>query len=150
MRKNMFAMNRTTATGRGKACVCRAFPLLLLSLLAACSAPSGPTPGEIAAQTAKTYYDQLLRGDYEGFVGGSWQPDSIPAGYHEQLVANARMFVGQQLDEHKGIKEVHIASAQADTARHSASVFLLFAYGDSTTEEVVVPMVEHGSVWYMR
>lgn len=123
---------------------------VVLCLLQACSGPSDPTAAEMAGQTAKAYYDQLLRGDYESFVAGSWRPDSIPASYHEQLVTNAKMFVGQQNEEHQGIREVRVANAQADTARHSANVFLLFAYGDSTTEEVVVPMVEHKGVWYMR
>ena len=60
------------------------------------------------------------------------------------------MFVGQQQDEHRGIREVRIVNAKADTARHVADVFLVFAYGDSTTEQIVVPMVEQEGVWYMR
>ena len=31
-----------------------------------------------------------------------------------------------------------------------ANVFLIFVYGDSATEEVLVPMIEHKDVWYMR
>lgn len=124
------------------------WPLLLL--LAACSGPSGPTPADIAAQTAKTYYDQLLHGDYESFVAGCWRPDTIPPGYHEQLVANMKMFVGQQRDEHKGIGSVSVVNATADTTAHSAEVFLMLSFGDSTKEEVVVPMVQHDGTWYMR
>lgn len=126
----------------------------LLILFAACCLAAActkkPQPEEIVAQTAKTYYERLLQGKYEEFVDGRFQPDSIPAGYREQLIANARMFVGQQQDEHRGIKQIRVANAKADTARHTANVFLVFAYGDSTNEEVVVPMVEHHGVWYMR
>ena len=52
--------------------------------------------GEVAGRAAKAYYDQLLHGDYNAFVAGRYQPDSIPAAYREQLVANAKMFLGQQ------------------------------------------------------
>lgn len=107
------------------------------------------TSAEMAGQAAKAYYDQLLHGDFESFVAGRYQPDSIPASYHEQLVANAKMFLGQQ-DGHDGIKEVKYVSAKADTSKHVADVFLKFVYGNGTAEEVIVPMVEHKGVWYMR
>lgn len=123
----------------------------LLFILAACSgAPSGPTAGQVAAQAAKTCYDHLLRGDYDCFVDCRYQPHRLPAAYREQLVANAKMFVGQQQKEHGGLKTVAVADAVADTAHHVANAYLTFTYGDSTREEVVVPMVEHKGVWYMR
>ncbi len=107
-------------------------------------------PGELAAHAAKQYYDYLLQEKYDAFVDGQYRPDAIPSSYREQLVTNAKMFMGQQAKEHRGIKEVRIVNAQADTARHAANVFLLFAYGDSTSEEVNVPMVEHEGIWYLR
>lgn len=123
---------------------------LFLLLVACSSAPSGPTAAQLAAQAAKVYYEQLLQGDYPSFVDGRYQPNRIPRGYRDQLIANARMFIGQQEKEHKGLKAVEVTDARADTAKHVANAFLTFHYGDSTKEEVVVPMVEHGGVWYMR
>ena len=123
---------------------------LPLSLLVACGESTGPDASELAAQSAKVYYEQLLKGDYASFVDGTYRADSIPKSYREQLIANAKMFVGQQNDEHHGIKEVRVIRATADTARHAATVFLGFVYGDSLNEQVVVPMVERGGVWYMR
>lgn len=117
--------------------------------LVACSS-EGDDPGVRAGQVAKAYYDALLKGDCGQYVDGFYQPDSIPAGYREQLLANAKMFVRQQQDEHRGMKAVRVVTAKADTARHVASVFLSVAYGDSTSEEIVVPMVEHGGVWYLK
>ena len=125
------------------ACTCAFF-------IVACSGKdNGSMAGELAGQAAKAYYDQLLHGDYDSFVAGRYQPDSIPASYCEQLVANAKMFLGHESD-HGGIKEVKFLSAKADTSKHVADVFLTFVYGDRSTEEVVVPMVEHNGVWYMR
>lgn len=128
------------------------FPLFLsLLFLVACGGKdSGPSAAQIAAHAAKVYYDQLLQGDYGSFVDGRYQPNKLPQGYREQLIANAKMFVGQQEKEHKGIKSVAVADAKADTARHVANAFLTLTYGDGTKEEVVVPMIESKGVWYMR
>ena len=46
--------------------------------------------------------------------------------------------------------KVDVAKASADTANHVANVFLNIAYGDSTTEEVVVPMVLVDGNWMMK
>ena len=109
-----------------------------------------PDPADVAAQTAKQYYDYLLEGKYEAFIDGQYRPDSIPGSYREQLIMNAKMFMWQQQREHRGIKETRIVNAEADTARHEANVFMVFCYGDSTTEEVLVPMVENKGIWYLR
>jgi hypothetical protein len=127
------------------------FFLLAVALLFACSGKySGPTAAQLAAQAAQNYYTQLLRGDYEAFVAGRYQPHAIPDNYREQLVANAKMFIGQQKDDHQGVVKAQAVDAQADTTHHVANVFINLIYGDKTTEEVVVPMVERKGVWYMR
>ncbi|MBR5697288.1 MAG: hypothetical protein IKX44_01520 [Prevotella sp.] len=109
-----------------------------------------PDPADVAAQAAKQYYDYLLKGKYEAFVDGKYRADSIPGSYRDQLIMNMKMFVGQQEREHRGIKETRVVNAEADTARHEANVFLVFCYGDSTVEEVLVPMVESKGIWYLR
>ncbi len=105
---------------------------------------------EVAAQSAKVYYDYLLQGQYDDYVAGLHQPDSIPAGYRSQLVANAKMFMQQQRREHRGIKAVRVSHATADAAARTAEVFLVLEYGDGGAEQVLVPMVREGSVWYLR
>ena len=47
-----------------------------------------------------------------------------------------------QKEEHQGISNVKIADAKADTAHHTAMAFLVLDYGDKTSEEIVVPMIE--------
>ena len=63
---------------------------------------------------------------------------------------NAQMYVEQQQEEHKGMAKVNVLNAKADTARHVADVFLQVAFGDSTKEQIVVPMVEVKGEWKMR
>ena len=129
----------------------RSFVAILFAgafLLLACH--QEPDQGELAAQAAKLYYEQLAQGKFEAFVDGHFQPDSIPGDYRSQLIENAKMFIGQQKEEHQGIKDVRVAGVKADTARHVANVFLVFHYGDSTHEEIVVPMVRYKNLWYMK
>lgn len=121
--------------------------VLLLSL-AACR--KQVDPAQMAAVAAKGYYDLLLEGNYEAYVDGFHYPDSIPASYRRQLLDNARMFIANQREAHKGIKRVEVTTAKADTATRSANVFLLFVYGDSVKEQVLVPMVESRGQWKMR
>ena len=52
--------------------------------------------------------------------------------------------------EDAGMKKIDVLNAKADTARHVADVFLQVAYGDSTKEQIVVPMVEVKGEWKMR
>lgn len=127
------------------------FFVFALVLFFSCSdKPSGPTAAQIAGQAAKVYYDQLLKGDYGSFVDGRYQPHNMPESYRQQLIANAKMFVDQENTEHKGIKDVKVTAATADTTKHVANAYLTFTFGDSKKEEVVVPMVENGGTWYMR
>ena len=107
-------------------------------------------PGEVAGKAAKQYYDYLLEGKYEAWVDGHYHSDSISDEYREQLILNAKMFMSQQNREHEGIREVRVSNSKADTAQHTANVFMVFVYGDSTNEETLVPMVEHKGLWYMR
>lgn len=107
-------------------------------------------PGYFAGIAAKGYYDLLLEGKYQEFVAGYQQRNRIPKGYCEQLVLNAQMFVEQQQEAHQGMQKVDVISAKADTAHHVADVFLSLAYGDSTKEQIVVPMVLVKGTWKMR
>ena len=56
----------------------------------------------------------------------------------------------KEQDEHKGMVKVNVLNAKADTAHHVADVFLQVVYGDSTKEQIVVPMVEVKDAWKMR
>ncbi len=103
-----------------------------------------------AANAAKQYYEWLLTGNHDAFVRGLDFPDSIPDSYREQLVANAKMFVGTQKEEHGGLREVRIVNCVNDSLSSTASAFLLLSFGDNSTEEIVVPMIRKNEKWYMK
>lgn len=125
------------------------FSLFCIMSLFSCK-EKAPDPGYYAGIAAKGYYDLLLEGKYDEFVAGQNMPHRIPEGYRQQLVLNAKMFVEQQKDEHRGIKDFQVLDAKADTAHHVADVYLTVTYGDSTKEQIVVPMVEVENKWKMR
>ena len=116
-------------------------------LLGACS---GPSAEELASLAAKGYYEHLLKGEYDRFLEGMNGLDSIPDDYREQLLAGYKQFMHQQEQAHRGIREVRIVNAKTDTIQKYTSVFLVLCFGDSTNEEVVVPMVEHNGRWRMK
>ena len=120
---------------------------VVLLLLCACS---GPTAEEMASLAAKGYYEHLISGEYEHFLAGKAGADSFPKSYREQLIMGYKQFVAQQERTHHGINDISIVSAKADTLLECMNVFLVFCYGDSTNEQVAVPMVEYHGAWRMK
>ena len=121
--------------------------VFLIALLAACSSPSKE---KLAALAAKGYYQHLVDGEYEQFVDGRLMADSLPADYRSQLIEGYKQFIAQQQATRGGISEVRVSRAFTDSTTHYTSVLLMLCYGDSTSEEVVVPMVERNGCWRMK
>ena len=120
---------------------------LLLGFLTSCS---GPSREELASLAAKGYYQHLVDGDYEQFLAGRELADSLPDDYRSQLIDGYSQFIAQQVETRGGIKEVRISRAFTDSTQQYTSVMLMLCYGDSTSEEVVVPMVERNGRWMMK
>ena len=128
------------------------FPLLfvLSFLLMACGKKKEVDQGELAGRAAKLYYEQLLKGQYDAFLGGENRSEKLPDSYRKQLLTNLRQFVEQQKAEHNGIDSVSFVSSVFSEKDSTASAFLLFHYGDRTAKQVVVPMLKKKGVWIMR
>ena len=125
--------------------------ILLLTLLSACKKQE--TLEEIEARAGRTaveYYKLLLEGQYDDVVAGTADGDSLPADYRSQLSDNAAMFVKQQTDEHRGIKEISLSRCHADTVTMTAEAFLGIVYMDSVKEVVCVPLVMQNNIWRMK
>lgn len=128
-------------------------PICLISFIAlfallSCSSPLSPE--QQAALAAEGYYRHLLAGEYDQFLEGRAGADSLPDSYREQLLTGYRQFMAQQQEKHDGITAVSVSNVRTDSLDHYTSVFLLLCYGDSTQEEIVVPMVEHNGSWWMK
>ena len=123
--------------------------LVLLVFLAQWAACSSPTKEELASLAAKGYYQHLVEGDFEHFLEGRVMADSLPDDYRSQLIDGYAQFLAQQ-QARGGIREVRISRAFTDSTQQYTSVLLMLCYGDSTTEEVVVPMAERNGRWMMK
>ena len=120
-------------------------------LLAACGGKKkNVDQGKLAAKAAKHYYEQLLKGDYEAFLNNENRTNNLPDNYRKQLLLNLKQFVAQQDSVHHGIDSITLGASHFSAKDNTASVFLLFYYGDKTTEQVVVPMVKERGKWILR
>ena len=120
-------------------------------LLAACGEKKkNVDQGKLAAKAAKYYYEQLLKGDYEAFLNNENRTNNLPDNYRKQLLLNLKQFVAQQDSVHHGIDSITLGASHFSAKDNTASVFLLFCYGDKTTEQVVVPMVKEHGKWILR
>ena len=122
--------------------------MVLLTVLAACGSA---TKEELAGLAAKGYYDHLIHGEYEQFYEGMDQRAlSEEPAYRSQMLDNLRQFMARQEKEHRGVLEVRVSNATTDTVQQFTNVFLVLCFGDSTNEEIVVPMVERHGAWRMK
>ena len=123
--------------------------LVATFMMVACTSA---TAEEKAAEAAKDYYDRLVEGYPEGFLEGKAGIGHQPADYGEQLLAAYQKYLEDVKKKHGGIREVMISPqvGRSDTTLHVTYAFLLLCYGDSTKEEITVPMVQVGDEWRMK
>ena len=129
----------------------RKFAYIAILIIIVCGAAcSNPTREELASLAAKGYYQHLIDGDYDHFIEGHVMADSLPNDYRSQLNDAFAQFLAQQTSSRGGIREVRVSRAFTDSTQNYTSVLLMLCYGDSTTEEVVVPMIERDGRWMMK
>ncbi len=114
------------------------------------SCRNGKTVDFAAANQAKAYYELLTKEKFGNFVAGMYLPEQIPESYRQQLEDNIRMYVGELNQEYGGLREVRVVNCVNDSVQPTANAFLMLCFGDSTIEEVVVPMVKHEGKWLMK
>ena len=125
------------------------FSLYTITFLWACSEV---TPEEQAARAARTYYQCLVDDRPAEFLQGKADADSLPAAYRSQLLVAINQYCADMRDKHNGLREVQVSEnvARRDSSLHLTYAFLLLCYGDSTQEEITVPMVERDGQWLMK
>jgi hypothetical protein len=58
--------------------------------------------------------------------------------------------VAQQQAAHRGIDSASATRSAIDSTLGVVQVFVMLSYGDSTQEEIVVPMVQRRGEWKMK
>ena len=124
---------------------------MTLTILIGLCGCSERTPEQQAIDTVVKSFEGLLSDDYEAFLNGRFSADSIPESYREQLLVAYKQFMYQQRQAHGDINSIVATRTQMDTIAHQMLVFLMVNYADSTSEELVVPMVKDGDgLWKMK
>ena len=131
------------------------FSLFTIIFLCACS---DKKPEWQAVCAAKDYYDCLKDGNAVGFLEGKVAIDSLPADYGEQLLKAVELYQSDLQKKHGGLREVRISEEHyqndqesfCDSVLHLTYAYLILCFGDSTQEEITVPMVEHHGQWLMK
>ena len=130
--------------------------LALAWLAAGCSKPSAE---EQASQAALSYYQQLVDGRADDVLSGRAEADSLPDDYRRQLSAAFSRYLDDIRSKHGGLAAVSLSAnpARRDSIptadgrwQHVVYTFLLLQFGDSTHEEITVPMVERDGEWHVR
>ena len=105
-----------------------------------------------AAEAAQSYYQRLLDGYPDGVLAGKAAYDEMPADYRDQLVKANEQYMKDVEQKHNGLRSVVVSPnvGRIDSTLHVVYAFLLLSYGDSTKEEVTVPMVQVDGDWKMR
>lgn len=127
---------------------------LLTLLLTACGSKTedgmDETSEQLAAQTARHYYNALYNGQYEEFLDGRVNAEAMPESFRQAMTDNLRHHVEKTRQAHRGVERIDEKSAEMDTTLNVMMVYLLMNYGDTTKEEIVVPMVESDGEWKMK
>lgn len=110
------------------------------------------SPEQQAAEAAQGYYQRLLDGYPDGFLEGKAAYDEMPADYREQLLKANEQYMKDMQQKHNGLQSVAVSPnvGRIDSTLHVVYTFLLLSFGDSTQEEVTVPMVQVNGEWKMR
>lgn len=116
---------------------------------AACSKDS---PEQQAVRAAVSYYERLAAGAPADFFAGKAGADTLPADYRQQLLEACRRYSADMEHKHGGLRAVAASSnaSRRDTSLGVVYAFLLLSFGDSTQEEITVPMVEYDGRWMMK
>ncbi len=122
----------------------------LLLLPSACSEKKEPVEHARPEDAATAYYALLSQGKYAEFVSGMQSCDDKPDTYREQMTTLIKQHYTDAAKEGRSIHSVTVVRTQTLRDTVAANVFLNLTYNDSTTEEIVQPMVWDGNSWRMR
>ena len=123
---------------------------LLVLALAACGHEEAPVRHTTPADAAIAYYDLLVKGQYADFVAGIQSCDSVTDAYREQMVTLVKQHYVEAAKVNGGLHAASVVRTQVIDDTLAANVFLNLTYNDSTSEEIVQPMVWDGQQWRMR
>ena len=125
--------------------------LLLSYLLTACS-PGGkgeglqpPTADEVMA-----YYELYRSGNYADNVKAMQSCDDKPADFCKQMADALKQHAARIKEEKGGTVSAEFLRTELHAEHSAADAYLSVTYGDSTKEEIVLPLVFWQDKWRLK
>ncbi len=104
------------------------------------------TPSEIV----ETAYNYLIKGEYEQYLLCVQSYDSIPERYHKSLINVLKQAAENEKKERNGIANVKAIAENTNEKDTYSVVRVDITYGDSTKEEIAVPVVKFNGKWRLK
>ena len=124
--------------------------LLSLALVVSCSDEKKVEKHSKPEDVVLAAYNNLIKGEYEKYVMNVQSCDSITEKYRKSLIIAAKQFMAKEKEEKGGITGVSVVNTKTNEAGTYSLVMLTLTYGDSTSEEVAVPVVKVDGSWRLR
>ena len=125
--------------------------LLLSYLLTACS-PGGkgeglqpPTADEVMA-----YYELYRSGNYADYVKAMQSCDDKPADFCKQMADALKQHAARIKAEKGGTVSAEFLRTEMHAEHSAADAYLSVTYGDSTKEEIILPLVFWQDKWRLK
>ena len=125
--------------------------LLLSYLLTACS-PGGkgeglqpPTADEVMA-----YYELYRSGNYADYVKAMQSCDDKPADFCKQMADALKQHAARIKAEKGGAVGAEFLRTELHAEHSAADAYLSVTYGDSTKEEIILPLVFWQDKWRLK
>ena len=125
--------------------------LLLSYLLTACS-PGGkgeglqpPTADEVMA-----YYELYRSGNYADYVKAMQSCDGKPADFCKQMADALKQHAARIKAEKGGAVSAEFLRTEMHAEHSAADAYLSVTYGDSTKEEIILPLVFWQDKWRLK
>jgi len=129
------------------------YGILLLAFSVACSSEKQPFPPQPQLPTNEevaAFYALYTQGDYAAFVAAMASCDDKPQDYRQQMEMLFKQHAAQTVREKGGIKAVSVGRMEPHGDNTMVNAFLDVTYQDSTTEEVMLPLVFVDNKWRLR
>lgn len=102
--------------------------------------------GNIAVE----YVESLYKGNYQLAADNTTGSAEASVQYREHLQLLYRNMVEDNTQEHGALVSAKCSNVSVDEAHHSADVFLHLTFADSTHQDILLPMEQHGDRWLMK
>lgn len=106
--------------------------------------------GELTEMEALRLYELAAKGDFAGSVAAMESCDSTTDTYRKQMELRLKHHYTQMLKERGGYESASVTRMEMHTNGRMANVFLQVTYADSTSEEVLFPLVFDGEHWRIQ